>query len=209
MRSRLAILSVAALVVFAGCGGLDAPGTTSPQTSPGTTPPTTTVSQTATPGTTTIAAGAIRDYQALSNASRSYARTAIEDGQVTAPRENFSGDLAPGMEWSHLRYEGAVYELSWERGMVAKYKLARVPRVNASEVENASDVVADSNLTTRAEQLFTAVRSGNQSRWFESGAFPDQFRSNLFVKQQGAYYRIVVYTADVEVFRLSATQVAK
>ncbi|MGB9986279.1 hypothetical protein [Salarchaeum japonicum] len=204
MKSRLAVLGVAALVAFAGCSGIGSSGTTSPQP----TPDTTDVTDTTTPSQTdtTTQEAEPREFQSLSNASQAFAMEAIEDGEATALRTNLNDDLAPGMNWSTLQYQGTVYNVSWEFvGAVAQYKLANGSRVNASEVENTSTVVAYSNLSERAQRLFTDAQTGNESAWYGSETFPDRFQNYRFVEYQGDYYRILVYTGEFEQYRLSAT----
>jgi hypothetical protein len=209
MRSWRAIGAVALLVAVAGCGAVAPPdsGSTEGPVQSTASDVTETQSGTTTPGTatTTIPEAAIRDYGSLSDTSQSHAKFAIEQGSLTAARDRFTDDFGPGAEWSHLRYDGTVYDLSWSRGMVAEYRLARLPRVNASEVETTEDTIDYRNLTTEARELFTAVRSGDQTQWFTSERFPDQFRHNRFVAYQDNYYRIVYYTADVPVYTLTAT----
>lgn len=131
---------------------------------------------------------------------------AIEHGEATALRTNLNDDLAPGMNWSTLQYQGTAYNVSWEFvGAVARYKLANGSRVNASEVENTSAVVAYNNLSERAQRLFTDAQAGNESAWYGSETFPDQFQDYRFVEYQGDYYRLLVYTGEFEQYRLSAT----
>lgn len=208
MRSWRAVGAVALLVVFAGCGAVPPPdsGSTDGPVQSTASDTTQTQSATTTASTpTTIPDAAIRDYDALSNTSQSHAQSAIEQESVTAARDRFTDDFEPGAEWSYLRYDGTVYELSWSRGMVAEYRLARLPRVNATEVELADDAIDYRNLTTEARALFTAVRSGDKTQWRTGERFPDQFRHNRFVAYQDHYYRIVYYTADVPVYTLTAT----
>jgi hypothetical protein len=208
MRSWCAIGAVTLLVAFAGCGAVapsDSGSTDGPVQS---TTPDATATQSGTPtaGTqTTIPDAAIRDYDTLSDTSQSHAKLAIEQGSVTAARDRFTDDFGPGADWSYLRYGGTIYELSWTRGMVAEYRLGRLPQVNASEVEPADDTIEYRNLTTEARELFAAVRSGDQTQRLTSERFPDQLRHNRFVAYQDNYYRIVYYTVDVPVYTLTAT----
>lgn len=201
MSTRFALVSVAVLALFAGCGGLGSPGASSTQATTGVTN-TTTVSQM----NTTSQAVEPREFQTLSNASQGLALEAIENGEATALRTNLSGDLRPRMNWSQLRYQGTVYDLSWQRvGLVAQYKMSHTSHVSASEIENVSDGIAYGNLSDRAQRFFTEARAGNESAWYSREAFPAEFHDHHLVKYQREYYRVIVYTGDFEQYRLSAT----
>ncbi|GGN26379.1 hypothetical protein GCM10009021_30870 [Halarchaeum nitratireducens] len=112
------------------------------------------------------------------------------------------------MDWSRIRYQGTVYNLSWQRiGLVAQYKMSHTAHVNASEIGNDSEVITYENLSDRAQRFFTEARAGNESAWYDREAFPNEFHDYHLVEYQDEYYRVIVYTGDFEKYRLSATPV--
>jgi hypothetical protein len=208
MKSGLSLLCLALLVALAGCsGGPAASGTTDTSTST-TTVPTTDATTTGSP-TTTVPGPPVHSYETLHD-SGAVVRSAIENGSVAVTKGQLTGVLSPPSGIVSVRYQGTVYDVSWEReGLMATYELGRVPTVEPSEVDDSSAVVSYSELSGRAQQMFTDARTGNETRRYAKNDFPERFQSSDFVTYRDAYYRVVVFTSEHARYQVTATETRK
>ena len=208
MKSGLSIIGLVLLVALAGCsGGPAASGTADTSTS--TTVPTTDATTTGS-STTTIPGASVHSYETLHDSASAVVRSAIENGSVAVTKGQLTGVLSAPSGTAYVRYQGTVYDVSWEReGLMATYELGRVPMVETSEVDDSSTVVSYSELSGRAQQMFTDARTGNETRQYAKNDFPEQFWSSDFVTYQGNYHRVVVFTYEHARYQVTATETGK
>lgn len=216
MVPRVGPVCLAVLLVLAGCtGSPSAESGVTETTATATTTVTPTTATRVTPDATTTAnptrterpANATLDADELSAADRELLRRAVENGSVRVTRSNLTGRLTPDRDHRYARFDGTLYELSWQYGgFYGKYGLQNATRIRPSTVEPSDEVVAYENLTADARRLFDAARSGNESEMYGPDAFPDRLRSD-YVTDDGDYYALEVVVGDYIVYRLSVTEV--
>jgi hypothetical protein len=201
---------VVLLLVLAGCAGFGGQ-TSDPSPSPETTTAISTERATTTTETTspTIARSDVVEYNDLSAEGQRFAEPLVENGSLTAPPPSLPEPFSTSDEPRYLRYDGALYRLSWDKlGLVADYSIRNVQPENASEITAGTTVVAYRNLSTRARTVFERALAGErESYWPEE--FPDVFHPPRppVVKYDGTHYSLIVVTGDRWQYDVTAERV--
>jgi len=199
---------VAVLLLTAGCVGLDTGSDSGPTESP--IPTSSTTGETSPDGPTTTDEGTTTDaftttdpdrdvvaFADLSPEARSTFERLLEERSLEAPRHEIpSGLLRDEAEgFRHVRYEGRIYEVSWDQRLRGKTAIRDAGQVNESALEADARVVNYTGLSPAGKRLFDQGRGDGQSERVWAREFPEGLRGR-YVRYRGDVYRLEKLHAD-------------